>query len=186
MTARIHKIDLPVGEIRRYLEPGPVVLVSSAWRARRNIMTMGWHLVMEFTPALVGCVIAGSNHSFEMIRRSRACVINIPAASLVDKVVAIGNCSGAAIDKFTEFGLTAAPATRVDAPMIDECFANLECKLADGRLIDKYNFFIFEVVKAHVAARPRFPKTLHYAGDGTFMVSGRRISRRAHFAKGML
>ena len=26
------KIDFPVANARRYLEPGPIVLVSSAWR----------------------------------------------------------------------------------------------------------------------------------------------------------
>src|SRR3990170_2096941 len=52
------KHNLPVEKVRRYLEPGPIVLVSSAWNGRRNIMTMGWHTVMEFSPSLVGCVIS--------------------------------------------------------------------------------------------------------------------------------
>ena len=104
--------------MRRYLEPGPIVLVSSAWRGERNIMTMGWHTVMEFSPALVGCVIAAGNHSFELVRRSRECVINLPTAALLDTAVGIGNCSGADVDKFDKFGLTAAPAHKVKAPLI--------------------------------------------------------------------
>ena len=71
MTKRPRKIDLRSG---RYLEPGPIVLVTSAFGGRRNIMTMGWHTVMEFTPSLVGCVIAAANHSFEFVRRSGECV----------------------------------------------------------------------------------------------------------------
>jgi len=43
-----------VAEVRRFLEPGPVVLLSSAWQDERNIMTMGWHMVMEFEPSLLG------------------------------------------------------------------------------------------------------------------------------------
>ena len=54
----IQKPDFPVSAIRRFLEPGPVVLVSSAFKSERNVMTMGWHTVMEFTPALVGCVMS--------------------------------------------------------------------------------------------------------------------------------
>ena len=72
------------------------------------------------------------------------------------------------------------------APLIGECYANLECKVADGRLIDKYNFFIFEVVKVHVATSPKHPETLHYTGDGVFMVSGKIISRRGQFKPEML
>jgi flavin reductase (DIM6/NTAB) family NADH-FMN oxidoreductase RutF len=186
MVKRNRKVDLPVAKARRYLEPGPIVLVSSAHGARRNVMTMGWHTVMEFTPSLVGCVIAGSNYSFGLIRRSGECVINVPTTALTEQVVGIGNSSGAEIDKFAEFGLTPEKAQRVGAPIIRECHANFECRLADDALIDKYNFFIFEIVKAHVAASPQYPQTLHYTGDGVFMVAGKIISRRAKFKPEML
>ena len=127
------------------------MLVSSAHGGKRNIMTMGWHTVMEFTPSLVGCVIAGGNYSYDLIRRSRECVINLPTTALTEVVVGIGNTTGAEIDKFERFKLTGEKATRVRAPLIRECHANLECRLADDSLVDKYNFFIFEVLKAHVA-----------------------------------
>jgi flavin reductase (DIM6/NTAB) family NADH-FMN oxidoreductase RutF len=183
---RFKKIDLPVANVRKLIEPGPIVLVSSALGDETNIMTMGWHTMMEFTPALIGCVIAGSNYSFDLIRKSGECVINVPTVELIDEVVGIGNTSGADIDKFAHFGLTAEPAAKVRAPLIRECYANLECRLADGSLIDKYNFFIFEVVKARVARSPRHPKTVHYTGDGVFMVAGKVISRRSRFRPEML
>jgi flavin reductase (DIM6/NTAB) family NADH-FMN oxidoreductase RutF len=183
---RYRKQDFPVWQIRRFLEPGPIVLVSSAWKAERNIMTMGWHMVMEFSPSLVGCLIAGSNHSFELIRRARECVINVPTVDLPDEVVGIGNCSGADVDKFARFRLTAQPAAQVAAPLIAECYANLECRLHDGALIDRYNVFIWEVVKAHVPASPKYPRTLHYRGDGVFMLSGKTVSYRRKFRPEML
>jgi flavin reductase (DIM6/NTAB) family NADH-FMN oxidoreductase RutF len=80
------KIEMPVSQIRRYLEPGPIVLVSSALDGARNIITMGWYTVMELTPSLVGCVIAGGNHSFDLICKSRECVINLPTTALTDTV----------------------------------------------------------------------------------------------------
>jgi flavin reductase (DIM6/NTAB) family NADH-FMN oxidoreductase RutF len=180
------KKDFPVWNVRRFLEPGPIVLVSSAWKGERNIMTMGWHTVMEFTPSLVGCIIAEGNHSHELVKRSRECVINVPTADIAKTVVGIGNCSGASVNKFEKFKLTAAPADQVKAPLIKECYANFECRLADARLVRRYNFFIFEVVKAHVAASPRVPRTIHYRGNGEFMVAGREVSYRSLFRPGML
>ena len=180
------KIDFPVIKVRRYLEPGPIVLVTSAHSGVRNIMTMGWHTVMEFTPSLVGCVIAASNYSFELIRRSKECVMNVPTEALTDEVVGIGNSSGAETDKFAVFGLTAEKAECVQAPLIRECHANFECKLADGALVQQYNFFIFAVVKAHVARFPRHPRTLHHTGDGEFMVAGKIITRRNKFRPELL
>lgn len=178
--------DFPVGEVRRYLEPGPIVLVSSHWRGRSNIMTLGWHCVLEFSPSLIGCMISAGNHSHDMIRKSRECVINLPTTALTDAVVGIGNCSGADTEKFGTFGLTPVPASEVAAPRIGECHASFECRLHDGALIGKYNFFIFEVVRAHAAARPKHPETLHYTGDGVFVIAGKAISRRAQFRPGML
>ncbi|MEJ1096597.1 MULTISPECIES: flavin reductase family protein [unclassified Pseudoxanthomonas] len=175
------KRDFPLGEIRRFLEPGPIVLVSSAWKEETNIMTMGWHMMMGFTPALFACYIWEGNHSFGMIRKSKQCVINLPTTDLVNTVVGIGNCSGADTDKFAQFGLTAVPGEKVDAPLIGECYANFECRLADARQISRHGLFIWEVVKAHVASSPRLPQTLHYRGNGEFMVSGRRLSRRSQF-----
>ena len=183
---RFSKTDFPTGKIRQLLEPGPIVLVSSAWRGKTNIMTMGWHTVLEFSPSLVGCLISGGNHSFEMVRRSRECVINVPTQNLSKAIVGIGNCSGAQVDKFEKFGLTAEPAEAVGAPLIAECYANLECKLADAKLVDRYNFFIFEVVKAHAAKSPKYPKTLHYYGEGMFMMSGKTVNLRRGFRPGML
>jgi flavin reductase (DIM6/NTAB) family NADH-FMN oxidoreductase RutF len=180
------KVDFPVSRVRRYLEPGPIVMVSSAHGDRRNLMTMGWHTVMEFAPSLLGCVISSANYSFDLIRKSRECVINLPTTSLTDIVVGVGNTTGAEVDKFEQFGLTAQPASRVKAPLIAECHAHFECRLADDALVDKYNFFIFEVVKAHVAKSPKHPETLHYTGDGVFMVAGKIISRRRQFRPELL
>ena len=192
---RYRKKNFPLPKIRRFLEPGPIVLVSSAHRGERNIMTLGWHMMLGFDPALVGCFIWDQNHSFELIRRSKQCVINLPTVDLIEKVIAIGNTHGGgagragggrAPDKFEQFNLTLAPATKVKAPLIAECYANFECKLIDTSLINKYSLFIFEVVKAHVATSPKYPTTMHYRGDGVFMISGRNVSYRKRFKRANL
>jgi flavin reductase (DIM6/NTAB) family NADH-FMN oxidoreductase RutF len=176
------KRDFQVDKVRRFLEPGPVVLVSSAYRGERNIMTMGWHMMMEYT--LIGCFIWDQNHSCELIRRSKECVINVPTLDMINTVIDIGNRHASSrdkIDKFQRFGLTPMKGTKVNAPLIEECFANFECKLIDSSLIKKYSHFVFEVVKAHVATSPRYPKTVHYRGDGVFMVAGRSLDYRKRF-----
>ncbi len=177
------KKDFPLHKIRRFLEPGPIVLVSSFWKNKTNIMSMGWHTVLEFSPSLVGCLISRGSHSFDMIKKSKECVINIPTVHLIDKVIGIGNQHGDSIDKFKAFGLTPEEATFVKAPLIKECYANLECKLVDSRLVSRYNFFIFEVVKAHAPTTPKYPKTIHYTGEGVFMLSGDHVNYKKFFKK---
>jgi flavin reductase (DIM6/NTAB) family NADH-FMN oxidoreductase RutF len=67
----------------------------------------------------------------------------------------------------------------VNAPAIRECHAHFACRLHDDSLVDKYNFFIWEVVAARAARTPRHPETVHYTGDGVFMVAGKVVSRRS-------
>lgn len=178
MPSTPRKHALPLDQVRRYLEPGPVVLVSSCHQGERDIMVMGWHTVMEFSPSLIGCVISSANHSHGLIRASGECVINLPTGDQIEAVLGVGSTTGAEIDKFDAFGLTPEDSEQVGAPSIRECYAQFECRLHDDRLADNYDFFIWEVVAARVQLRPRHPQTLHYKGDGVFMQSGEVIRRR--------
>lgn len=169
------KRSFPLSKVYGLLEPGPVVLITVAGKAGTNIMTQSWHTMMEFEPPLVGCVISGRNYSFDILRKTRECVISIPTVELADQVVACGNTSGEKVDKFEAFGLTPLPATQVGAPLIAECYANLECKVANSRMVNQYNFFILEVLKAWINPAIKNPRTLHHMGKGVFMVAGETI-----------
>jgi flavin reductase (DIM6/NTAB) family NADH-FMN oxidoreductase RutF len=167
--------DLPLAKVYQLLEPGPVVLLTTRHKGRANVMTMSWHMMVEFEPPLVACVVSEADHSFTALRATGECVIAIPAAKLAAKVVRVGNCSGHDTDKFATIGLTPRPARRVAPPLVGECFANLECKVADTRLVNKYNLFVLEVVQAWTDPKQRNPKTIHHRGYGTFAVDGRTI-----------
>ena len=169
------KREFPLAQVYGLLEPGPVVLVTTARAGLANVMPMSWHTMMEFDPPLVGCVISNRNHTFETLRATGECVINLPTVELAKKVVACGNASGQSVDKFKAFDLTPAAGAVVKAPLIAECYANLECKVVDEKLLDRYNFFILEVVQAWIDQRRKRLSTIHHQGEGVFRVAGRTI-----------
>ena len=169
------KKSLPLSQVYRLLEPGPVVMVTTARNGRANIMTMSWHMMMDFEPPIVGGVIRNRNYSFRILKKTGECVINIPTLELAAKTVRVGNTSGRTIDKFKAFRLTPVAASRVKAPLIAECYANLECKVVDARLADRYNVFILRVLKAWIDPSKKNPRTIHHRGRGVFMVAGRTI-----------
>jgi len=169
------KKSYPLSKVYGLLEPGPVVMVSTAQKGRPNVMTMSWHTMMEFEPPLIGCIISDRNYTFGTLKATKECVINIPTVELAAKVVACGNASGRKVDKFTKFVLTAVAASRVKAPLIAECYANLECRVVDAKLAARYNFFVLEVLKAWIDPLIKHPRTLHHRGRGEFMVAGETI-----------
>lgn len=167
--------NFPLAKVYQTIEPGPVVLLTTADKGRANVMTMSWHMMVDFEPPMIACIVSSGDFSFAALRATGECVIAIPAVKLAPKVVKIGNTSGRDVDKFAKFGLTPVSAERVVAPLIAECFINLECKVKDTRLVDAYGLFILEVLKAWVDPKQKNPKTIHHRGYGKFAVDGKTM-----------
>jgi flavin reductase (DIM6/NTAB) family NADH-FMN oxidoreductase RutF len=171
--------ELELSRVFTLIEPGPVVLVTTRDGTRKNIMTISWTMVLDFTPMLA--ITTGAwNHSFAALRKFKECVIAIPTVDLLDRVVGIGTSSGADTDKFAKFKLTPLDGKVVNAPLIGECLANIECKVVD--IVRKHNIVVMEAVAAHIDPSRREKRTLHAVGDGTFIVDGRRLDRRKMMA----
>jgi flavin reductase (DIM6/NTAB) family NADH-FMN oxidoreductase RutF len=171
--------ELALSKVYQLIEPGPVVLLTTARNGRANVMTMSWHMMVEFEPPLVACVVSDTDYSFAALRETKECVIAIPAVHLARKIVDVGNCSGRDVAKFEKFGLTPIPAKRVAAPLIAECFANLECKVADSRLVNMHCLFVLEVLKAWIDPTQRNTRTIHHHGYGKFVVDGEAIKLKS-------
>lgn len=196
--------QLPLAQVYQLIEPGPVVLLTTAAKPRTrggrrggsagdgrpNVMAMSWHMMVEFEPPLIACIVSEGDYSFAALRATKECVIAIPSVKLARQVVAVGNTHGGGggedgrplvADKFKAFGLTPAPAALVSPPLIAECFANLECRVAPPpatRLVSTYNLFILEVVTAWITpphTAQKHPPTIHHRGCGVFAVDGKTI-----------
>jgi len=170
------KKSFPLSKVYALIEPGPVVMATTARKGRPNIMTMSWHTMIDFEPPLLGCVVSNRNYTFETLKVTKECVINIPTVELTKKAVACGNTSGRTVDKFKAFHLTPVKSSYVKAPRIEECYVNLECKVVDAGMAVRYNLFILEVVQAWIDPGKKNPRTIHHRGKGAFMISGKTIA----------
>lgn len=165
----------PLSKVYQLIEPGPVVLLATAHKGRKNVMTLSWHMMVEFEPPLVACVVSERNFSYRALIATGECVIAIPAQHLAKQVVRIGNTTGRSVDKFSALGLTPLRAKRVGAPLVAECFANLECRIYDAQMAGKYNLFLLQVMQAWIDPAQKRPRMLHHMGYGTFAVDGEII-----------
>jgi flavin reductase (DIM6/NTAB) family NADH-FMN oxidoreductase RutF len=166
---------LPLSKAFTLLEPGPVVLVTTRSAQGINVMTISWTMVMDFTPRFA-LTTGPWNHSYAALKKSKECVIAVPTMDQIDQVVGIGTCSGVDTDKFARFGLTPLDGQIVNAPLIKECLANIECRVVD--IVNKHNIVVLEGVAAYLDTTRPDKRTLHAVGDGTFIVDGERINRK--------
>jgi len=166
---------MPIHKAFTLIESGPVVLVTTNDGKKKNVMTISWTMVVDFTPRFA--ITTGPwNYSFAALRETKECVLSIPTVDLIDKVVGIGICSGADTDKFEKFRLTPVKGKNVKAPLIKECLANIECKVID--IVKKHNIVVLDGIAAHIDEKRKEKRTLHAVGDGTFIVDGRRLNRK--------
>ena len=167
--------EVDIEKALTYIEPGPLVLVTTFDGQRNNVMTISWTMAIDFAQHIV--LTSGPwNHSFNILLDKRECVVCIPPVSMLETVVRIGMVSGTEVDKFEKFGLKALPARTVEAPLIDGCIACLECRVTD--YIDRYGFIILKVTRVVENPDCTDRRIIHAIGDGTFTADGESFNCR--------
>ena len=145
------KLDVPSAKAYRLLYPRLTVLVSCFDPASRkpNIITIAWAVPLSIDPPLMGILVAPKRHSHELISHAKEFAINIPTMEILDRAIECGKVSGRRHDKFAEFGLTPQPGKVIQAPIIEECVAHMECKLVSQVTTGDHTLFIGEVLTAY-------------------------------------
>lgn len=177
------KKEIALQKSNRLINSGQVILVSSCYKDKSNIITLAWSSPLSHNPALLGISIAKTHLSCELIKRSEEFIVNIPSLELLDKTVYCGTHSGRDMDKFKEAELTAIKANRlIKTPLIKECIGHLECLVRDLKEIGDHILFIGEPIFA--SAEEQFfeevwdldkVKLIYHLGASNFVSSGESI-----------
>jgi flavin reductase (DIM6/NTAB) family NADH-FMN oxidoreductase RutF len=140
-------------DARRLLNPGPVAIVTTAWRAMSNAAPVAWTAPLSMDPPLVGAVIHPHRHTADMIRFSEEFALNIPGPSLLKQTHFLGTLSGLTNNKLEASGLETFAAQRLDVPLIEGCLAWIECGLQDVVPIGDHTLFVGRVVRVQADDR---------------------------------
>ncbi len=177
------KVEIPKQRATRLLSSGNIILVTSAFKDKINIITLAWKTPLSHNPPLVGISIAKTHFSCELVEKSEEFIVNVPSFELLDKVILCGKVSGRDINKFNETRLTPLKANRlIKTPLISECVGNLECYVKDIREFGDHKFFIGEIIYAQ-AEKALFDQTwnidkiklIYHLGGSFFTISGEMI-----------
>lgn len=134
-------------DARRLLNPGPVAIVTTAWRGITNAAPIAWTVPLSMDPPLVGCVIHPQRHTADMIRFSEEFAINIPGPALLKHVAFLGSQTGLNNNKLESAKLETFSGMRGEAPLIEGCLAWIECGLQDVVRIGDHTLFVGRVEK---------------------------------------
>ncbi len=136
-----------------FLYPAPAAMVSCGDSIEEaNIITISWTGNVCTNPPVVYVSIRESRHSFEIIKRTKEFVINIPNEKLVYECDFCGVKSGREINKFKHLKLTPSPAKQLSTFVIDEAPVNIECKVREMIHLGSHWMFLADVVNIQVDA----------------------------------
>ena len=162
-------------QVLQQLPKGAFLTVSHG--GRDNTMTIGWgSLGVIWGKPIFSVLVRPSRFTFGLLESSGEFTVSVPLTDMAKALGICGSKSGRDTDKFAEIGLTALPAEEVSAPLIGECFANLECRVVDRDFVERHNLFVLDVAKAWHDPQQVAPKTLHHKGYGTFVIDGEEIT----------
>jgi flavin reductase (DIM6/NTAB) family NADH-FMN oxidoreductase RutF len=133
------------------LNPTPVVVVTSKNKEDKvNAFTVGWVSTVCTKPPIVALGIRPERLSYEYIKESGECVINLPTRDIVKFVDYCGVTSGRKIDKIKHFGYRLNDGVAVETPSLDLSPIALECKLKSITPLGSHDLFLLDVINVKV------------------------------------
>lgn len=135
---------------QRILFPLPTVLVVTGNMEKANIATIAWISILSSKPPTLGISVGTKGFTGEQIITNRNFSVNIATADIMKEADFCGITSGKNMDKFKLTGLTKVASSIIEAPIINECPLNIECKLIEAKMVGTTNHFIGEIVETHI------------------------------------
>jgi flavin reductase (DIM6/NTAB) family NADH-FMN oxidoreductase RutF len=163
----------------RLITPGEVVLVTSHYKGKNNVLTVAWHTPVAHNPPMVGIAIKKNRYSHQLIKEEKEFVMNIPDITLLEIVKFCGSVSGREVNKFKEMELTISLSKTINSPRIEECIGWLECKVITSVECGTHTFFIGKIMCSEVRKEmweenywKEDVKLIHHLGGKKFITWG--------------
>lgn len=128
------------------LAPVPAVLVTCGNMDEPNVLTIGWTGIVCTRPPMTYISVRPERFSHDIIKNSKEFVINLTTSGMCREVDYCGVKSGRNTDKISACGFHLVPGQNVNAPVIEECPAALECRVTEEKLLGSHTMFLAEIV----------------------------------------
>jgi len=131
--------------------PTPTVLVGVIVDGKPNFMTVAWCGVVNSQPPMVSVAIQHSRHTHKGVRQNLTFSVNIPSADMVRETDYCGIISGSKVDKVDVCQFKVFYGKLDNAPLIEQCPVNLECRVMHILELGSHSLFVGRIEETHVS-----------------------------------
>ena len=149
--------------ISEIANPRQVILVTSRWQDKDDIITLAWHTPLSFEPMMYAISVGKKRYSLKLIRNSKVFVVNFISKEFKKDILLCGEVSGREVDKFKSTNFEKEEAETINCPRIKQALGYLECRVVEEIETGDHILFIGRVTKAEL--RKHGVKLFHISGD---------------------
>lgn len=185
-----HTVTRPAADASRLLLGGPVVLVTTTWRGKSNVMPLAWHMPLSSDPPLIGIAVEQSRYTAEMIEHAQEFALNFPKRPYLHHVQYLGALRGEDVDKFEATQWETFAPTSITSPLLLDCAAWVECEVVEVLHLGDHVLFVGLAVAVRIdpasydeerrqwRVGPEDDRALHYLGSNRYAALQQDVEAR--------
>ena len=131
--------------------PMPALLVGANVNGKPNFMTAAWGGIADGVPPMISVAINNNRYTLVGIRQNMAFSVNVPSVDLVREADYCGIASGAKVDKAEVCQFKVFYGKLDNAPLIEQCPVNLECKVVHILDLGSHSLVVGRIEETHVS-----------------------------------
>jgi flavin reductase (DIM6/NTAB) family NADH-FMN oxidoreductase RutF len=136
------------------LQPAPKVLVSCRGiDGENNVLAVAYCGNCSYDPPMVMVGIVPSRYSYKMIKESGYFVVNLVSKEYKETFDYLGSHSKRDEDKLAKMNIKLSDGVKVNAPILDDCPVNIECKVIDSIVTGSHEMFVGKIEYVHANAK---------------------------------
>ena len=134
----------------QFLNPKPVVLIGTVIDDKPNFLTVSWTGITSSNPPTMSVSIRNIRYSLKGIQENKTFSVNIPSVKMVKETDYCGSVSGSKYDKVKECEFKIFYGNLDNAPLIEQCPINIECKVFQTIVIGDHSIIIGEIIESYI------------------------------------
>jgi len=131
--------------------PMPALLVGANVDDKPNFMVVAWSGIANGEPPMISVAIRHHRYTHRGIRQNLTFSVNLPSTDMVRETDYCGIISGAKADKVEACQFKVFYGKLDNAPLIEQCPINLECKVMHILDLGSHSLIIGRIEETHIS-----------------------------------
>ncbi|MEN6329825.1 MAG: flavin reductase family protein [Methanobacteriaceae archaeon] len=141
-------MELDLSQFYRLMAPRTTIIITTVnLKGEINAAPFSFTMPVSVNPPLLAVASVATHHTYHNLQETGEFVVNLPGEEVLEELWITSESFPADVNELEKAGLTAKESQIVKSPGIDECVAQLECKVVLDQECGDHQLVVGEVVR---------------------------------------